>query len=715
MTTSILQNRSVPAVSPRKIESYHLDRLATVYVRQSTVQQVERHQESTRIQYGLVERAVEMGWSRGRVLVIDDDLGCSGATTEGRPGFQRLVAEVGLDHVGIVLGVEMSRLARSCRDWHQLLEVCAMFGTLIGDLDGVYDPRLYNDRLLLGLKGTMSEAELHMIKQRMLQGKKAKAIRGELGMLLPMGYVRSRSGETIKDPDEQAQETINLVFKQFERHGTINGVLQHLVKHKVQMPCRQQSGPSKGELEWRRPNRVSLSNLLHNPIYAGAYVYGRRPTDPRKKVPGRPNTGKTVAKPGEWEVCIKNRVPAYIRWEEYERNLRQLEMNSASAFGVVRNGPSLLSGLIVCGHCGHRMATQYGSHGSTLRYSCSRMAVDYGEPLCQSFVGEPLDNLVSDLVLRSLEPAALEVSLKVAEDVEAERNRIHLQWDKRLERARYEVERAARQYNAVEPENRLVARTLERNFEKALGAEAQLKDEYSRFARSDPLPLTSHEREQIRKLSSDIPALWHASTTTPKDRQTIVRQLIERIVVTVQGESEKVDVNIQWSGGHKTNALLIRPVARLEQLSYYDDLLERVSALHEEGHTSKSIASKLNEEGWRPAKRRNTFNKEMVASLLFRLGRTKTNKTRTKPTSTLKVNRSNEWTLPELARKLDMPPVTLYSWLKNDRLTAKKVKIGSREQWLIQADKKEIRRLRSLRKKARTWALHKRVHDAKVN
>jgi DNA invertase Pin-like site-specific DNA recombinase len=287
-------------------------------------------------------------------MVIDDDLGCSGATTEGRIGFQRLVAEVGLDHVGIVLGVEMSRLARSCRDWHQLLEICAMFGTLIGDLDGTYDPRLYNDRLLLGLKGTMSEAELHLIKQRMLQGKKAKAQRGELGMLLPMGYTRAVSGEVIKDPDEQARLAIELVFKQFERHGTIHAVLRYLVKHGVKMPYRQRTGPSKGALEWRRPNRVTLSNLLHNPIYAGAYVYGRRPTDSRKKIPGRPQTGRTVAKPKEWEVCLKDRLPAYIEWEQFERNLKQLEMNTASAFGVVRNGPSLLSGLLVCGHCGHR-------------------------------------------------------------------------------------------------------------------------------------------------------------------------------------------------------------------------------------------------------------------------------------------------------------------------------------------------------------------------
>lgn len=245
-----------------KIQGNHLDRLALVYVRQSTMQQVERHQESTRLQYGLVSRATYLGWQSQRVIVIDDDLGQSGATAVGRPGFQRLVAEVGLDHVGIVLGVEMSRLARSNRDWHHLLEICAMFGTLIGDLDGIYDPSDYNDRLLLGLKGTMSEAELHILKRRMLDGKRAKARRGELGMQVPMGYVRHPSGEVIKDPDEQAQATIEMVFNLFKRYGTLNGVLQHFVRNGIQMPSRVKQGPAKGDLEWVRPNRVTLGRIL---------------------------------------------------------------------------------------------------------------------------------------------------------------------------------------------------------------------------------------------------------------------------------------------------------------------------------------------------------------------------------------------------------------------------------------------------------------------
>jgi DNA invertase Pin-like site-specific DNA recombinase len=688
-----------------KIQPRHLERLAVVYVRQSTVQQVERHQESTRLQYNLVERAVQLGWPRQRVQVIDEDLGKSGASAEGRPGFQKLVADVGLDHVGLVLGIEMSRLARSCRDWYQLLEVCAIFGTLIGDLDGVYDPTVYNDRLLLGLKGTMSEAELHVIKQRMLQGKLAKARRGELGMRLPMGYLRRPSGEVIKDPDQQAQSTIAMVFELFARFGTVYAVLRHLVDHKVQMPYRIASGPAKGELEWRRPNRITLSNLLHHPIYAGAYAYGRRPTDLRRKKPGRPSTGRTVAKPEDWHVLLKNSHPAYITWEQFEHNVRQLESNTASALGVARKGPSMLSGLLICGRCGLRMTTQYTDNGHGLRYTCSRMTVDYAEPVCQSLKGNALDALIAELILRAMEPAAIEISLKVAEDVAAERSRMNENWQQRLERASYESERAFRQYNTAEPENRLVARTLEKKWEEALNTEESLKTEYHKYTTQQPPTLSGAEREAIRRLASDVPALWNASTTTVQDRQTIARQLIERVIVKVDGESEKVDVQVHWAGGHRTHETLIRPVARLEQLSYYEDLLKRVGALHAQGQSAGEIADRLNVEKWRPAKRAETFNRGMVGVLLSRLNLAGSS---TDDKQSKSLRRRHLWRLRDLARELAMPEITLYSWLQKGQMKAHKDKDG---RWLVHADAKEIARLRGLRTAQRTWSRHKRVEQ----
>ena len=704
----ICQRLSGP-VTPGKIHGDHIDRLAVVYVRQSTMQQVERHQESTRLQYDLSNLATNMGWSRQRVLVIDEDLGQSATSAEGRPGFRRLVAEVGLDHVGIVLGVEMSRLARCCRDWYQLLEICAMFGTLIGDMDGIYDPADYNDRLLLGLKGTMSEAELHILKRRMLEGMRGKARRGELGMQVPRGYFRRPSGEVIKYPDEQVQDTVQLVFDLFKRYGTMNAVLRHLVRNAIQLPNRVRSGVSKSELEWKRPNRATLNDMLHNPIYAGAYVYGRRPTDPGKKKPGRPSTGKTVARFGQWEVLLKDRLPAYITWEQYEQNIRQLELNANQALGAPRSGPSLLSGLVVCGRCGMRMGTAYTNNGKGLRYVCSRRMVDYGEDLCQSLPGKPLDELVAKVIFQALEPAALEISLRVAEDIEAQRAQLVRHWEQRLERARYAVERAFRQYNAVEPENRLVARTLERQWEEALGAEEELKREYERFLPQHPPCLSAQERNAIRQLSSDIPAIWHASSTTPMERQAIVRQLIERITVTVDGRTEKVKVEFQWAGGHKTETVLIRPVARLEQLNYYGDLLSRVAELHAEQKKYSEIAQILNEEGWRPAKRRETFNSGMVQNLLIRQGLRKS-KERVFPEAITK--KSSEWTLPDLAEKLGMPPVSLYSWIKKGKLEARRVRIGGRCILLIDADEAEVARLQSLRNQPRTWSKHVRLMEA---
>jgi recombinase/recombinase-like zinc beta ribbon protein len=542
----------------------------------------------------------------------------------------------------------------------------------------------------------MSEAELHVLKQRMMAGKRAKAERGALGMPVPMGYVRRPSGEVVKDPDEQAQAVIELIFDQFARVGTIHAVLRSLVQHQIRVPQRVRFGPSKGELVWRRPNRTTLSNLLHHPIYAGAYTYGRRPTDPKRKQPGRPFTGRLVAKPEDCQVLLPDRLPAYISWEQFERNRRQLEANTQAGLGVIRYGPSLLSGLVVCGRCGLRMASAYNNNGAGLRYSCAREMVDYGGAICQSLTGAPLDAWMSDLVLAALEPAALEVSLEVATDVEAQRQRLHQHWSKRLERAGYEVDRAARQYHAVDPENRLVARTLERQWEEALASEERLKADYRRFLASQPVTLSASEREAIRRLASDLPALWHAETTTAADRQAIMRQLVERVVVTVQGESEQVDLEIHWIGGHRTQTRRRRPVARLDQLSYYPALLARAAALHQQGLSRGAIAEGLNAEGWRPAKRRQTFTADMVRSLLVRQG---LSSSKAQPRSVAR--EADEWTLPELASTLAMPHPSLYAWLRKGQLQARYDQGAG--QWLIRADTSELQRLRALRQAPRLW------------
>jgi DNA invertase Pin-like site-specific DNA recombinase len=690
----------IPKLNQEKIQSYHRDRLAIVYIRQSSLQQVERNNESTKLQYNLVDKAYALGWPANRVIVIDDDLGRSGANAEGRPGFQRLVAEVGLDHVGIILGIEISRLARSCRDWYQLLEVCALFKTLIADADGVYDPALYNDRLLLGLKGTMSEAELHILKQRMIEGKNAKARRGELRMHLPMGYVCRPSGEIIKDPDEQAQFVIQLVFDLFDRFAAINAVLNYLVRNNIKMPYRHYSGLQKGELDWRRPNRMSLRDLFHNPIYAGAYVYGRRPTDPRRKKPGRPSTGRLIAKPSEWMVLIKNKIPAYISWEKYELNQKQLISNSSQGIGVPRRGSSLLAGLIRCGRCGRRMAAMYTNNGNQLRYACTSAKVNYGGLSCQSLIGAPLDECIVTQVLEALKPSALEISLQVAEDIEQERKNLSSHWERQLERARYEVERAYRQYNMAEPENRLVARTLEKKWEEALLEEEKLKQEHANFITKQPAVLSSAERESIRQLASDIPGLWFSPTTTSQERQEIIRILIERIIVIVENNTEKVSVEIHWSGGYKTSTCFVRPVAKFSQLSYYDNLIARLGNLRKENKQNKEIASILNQEGWRPTHPQTIFTESMVGSLMTRAGM----RSKTKLRSSQASKQKNEWTLQELSQKVNLSQSTLYKWIRTSKLKARKnTEVSHGGIWLITANEEEIKRLQNVKNQPKEW------------
>ena len=684
-----------------KIQARHHQRLAVVYVRQSSPQQVHEHRESADLQYDLRRRATELGWPADRVTVIDEDQGRSGRTVAGRPGFQWLLAEVALDHVGIILGIELSRLARSCRDWHQLIELCGVFHTLLADQNGLYDPTDHNDRLLLGLSGIMSEAELHILRGRMLAGARNKARRGELYNHAPIGYARVPGGGLMLDPDEQARDVVRLIFEEFDELGTVSGLLRYLVRHGIRLGFRPHFGPHKGELEWRRPNRTTLNFLLHHPIYAGAYSHGRRPTDPRRKVPGRPATGRVVVPMDQWEVLIPDHLPGYITWEHYEANLQRLAQNSAraGAMSAARGGDLLLAGLVVCGRCGRRMLVAYTTKGHRVRYQCQRGALDYAEPRCQSLAGGALDELVAGQVLRALEPAALELSLRAVADAERERGRLARHWEQRLERARHDAERAARQYHAAEPENRLVARELERRWEQALLAQRQVEDEYDRFRHGRPAELTSSDVKMIESLAGDIPALWRAETTTVQDRQEVVRHLVERVVVAVQGETEWVDVAIHWAGGFVSRHEVRRPVSRVEQLRDYAELMRRVAELHGAGRTSRQIAEALNREGFRPPKRRETYNAAMVQLLLARRGRSGP---RPEELTGDDPRGNDEWWLSDLSRELGMPQPTVHSWIRRGWIRGRKLPgVGGR--WILWADAEDLDRLRRLRAYRRTW------------
>ncbi|HJN12273.1 MAG TPA: recombinase family protein [Pirellulaceae bacterium] len=686
-SSSDARQSSSLAFGSLKIAHRHLEHLAIVYVRQSDPQQVLQHRESKELQYNLADRAVELGWPRERVLVIDEDQGQSAQSAASRHGFQRLLSEVALDHVGLVLGFQMSRLARSCKDWHQLLEVCARFGTLLTDLDGMYDPADYNDRLLLGLKGTMSEAELHMMCQRMHQGRSNKARRGELFIHVPIGYVRSESGQAVMDPDEEVQAVVHLVFGKFDELGTAGAVLRYLVAHEIRLGVRRHDGPTRGQLEWRRPCDTTLLSMLHHPIYAGAYSYGRHPIDPRRKVPGRRRTGRTTPPMEAWEVLRKDELPTYITWERFLANQERLQQNCdrISSKGSPRKGAALLGGLLFCRRCGGRLAVGYSGAQSRPRYRCLRGYRQYGLEKCQSLSAGPLDDSISGQILQVLKPATVTLSLKAVKEVKQERQRVTKLRRQRLERAQYEADRAARQYHAVEPENRLVARQLERCWEESLVAQREIEEDLRRLEHTHPAELKAHELEMIQALSTDLPALWNATGTTAADRQTIIRHLVDRVVIDVQGESEHVDVAIHWNGGFVSQHELIRPVGSYEQLSGYKELMVRVEELRRSDHTSVQIADQLNDEGFHPPSGK-TFNATTIRRLL----------SRSRPSQDRECPAPPHWRLGDLGRKLDMPIRTLHTWLCRGWLHSEQ-SAGAHGRWILWADDDELERLKQLR------------------
>jgi len=684
-------NVPVARLASSKIRNTHLEKLAIGYIRQSSPQQVLENRESTARQYAFADHSVAIGWPRERVLVIDEDLGKSGRTAEGRTGFQRLITEVTMGHVGIVLCLEISRLARSSKDWHGLFELCAMSGTLLADEDGVYDPNDPNDRLVLGLKGIMSEMELHVMSNRLERGKLNKAQRGELFHGVPMGYVFLPTEKVGFDPDEQARSVIHLLFEKFDELGSIYSLFHYLVRHQVfmpiRMPIRTRTGANKGQLEWRRPSLASLCQMLHHPIYAGAYSYGRRPADPQGKFSGEKRKAKWLPM-DQWKVLIKDHLPAYISWEHYLKNLDRLEQNKSGGvtMGTPRKGLALLPGLLVCGNCGRRMQIRYQTQHKPY-YSCVRHLVEATEQTCYGLKSTEIDDLITEQVLRALKPAGIELSLAARGDVQHERNRLDKNWKQKTKRSQYDVDLAQRRYQEVDPENRLVAGTLERDWEEALRTQCRIQDEYDRFLMESPPDLTENEKERIANLSSDIPTLWNSSDTTNADRQAIIRCLVDKVVVHVKRESEYVDVTIHWAGDYVSQHELIRPVQMYEQLRDYDKLLDRIVELRTTGHTSAKIASILNDEGFTPPKRYRPFSKEIVQVLMQRRGLADERKDPN-------LLETNEHWLKDLANELAMPRAKLRDWAVRGWVHSRKSL--AQGLWIVWADDDELTRIRQL-------------------
>ena len=639
--------------------------------------------ESTQLQYQLADRATALGWPAVRVTVIDDDLGVSGRSIEGRVGFQRLLAEVSLEHVGLVLGIEMSRLARSCRDWHQLLELCAVFGTLLGDADGVYDPRDHNDRLLLGLKGTMSEAELHVLQGRLQAGQLNKARRGEYFTHAPIGYIRE--GDTlVPEPDIQARSVVELIFNKFSELGSMSAVRRYMTVNKIQIGVRDHRGVNKGRLQWRPVNQATLLCMLHHPVYAGTYVYGRRESNPRKVVPGRRGSGRRWANSDHWEVVIHDKLPAYITWDQWEKNRQKLWENAAKyrAGGAAR-GASLLAGRVFCGRCGRRMSISYSGQ-SKARFTCDMTRNHLGEDQCQAFNARPLHELVENQLLLAISPASIELSLMAAQKLESDRLQLERHHQQTVERAAYQSTLARHRYEAVDAGNRLVAAELERRWEAALIEERQAEESLERFRQKQQSRLTPQEELRVKNLAVDIPQLWHAKTTTGIDRQTVLRALLEAATVEVIGNTERVRVTLRWAGGFESYHEVRRAVGRFEKLECADQILSRIVELKRQGLSQTSVAASLNSEGFHSASG-GPFTVPIICQFCRKLR---------KQGFDIEPREVKQpfWALTSLARHLHVKAETLSTWRRRGWVHADCIQ----NRWIYWADKKELTRLRQL-------------------
>ncbi|HEY3230304.1 MAG TPA: recombinase family protein [Roseiflexaceae bacterium] len=589
--------------APTKIRSDHLDRQAFIYVRQSTLFQVRENTASTARQYDLHQRARDLGWSSERISVIDQDQGHSGASTVGRDGFQLLIAEVGMGRAGAVFSLEVSRLARSCSDWYRLLEICALTDTLVIDEEGVYDPGLYNDRLLLGFKGTMSEAELHWLRSRLQGGKLEKAQHGDLRFRPPAGLVLDPVGRVVLDPDEEVQQALRLVFALVEQHGSALAVVQHFNQMHLRFPTRLWGKRHDGELLWESLTHSRMVAVLHNPAYAGTYVYGRTQTRTRLLPGEAPRVkGRThPISPDAWPIVLHDAHPGYITWEQFLRNQQQRDDNRTfrpeDRRGAVREGSALRQGIVLCGICGRRMRVRYLENGTTPCYDCIELHVRHGGPTCQSIRGDGVDRAVAEALLEAMQPAQLAVSRAALEQLEAQARQIERQWQLRRERAQYEADLARRRFLAVDPENRLVGRTLEREWNEKLRAVAALEREYATLPQFTPQLVGPEERQRILALAQDVPAVWHAASTTQTERKQLLRYLIKDVTLTKRPTT--IYIAIRWQTDACTTLEVSRPPRSCDKRRTPAGVVSRIGELAA-SHADDQIAVLLNMEGATP-------------------------------------------------------------------------------------------------------------------
>ncbi|PYV06977.1 MAG: recombinase family protein [Acidobacteria bacterium] len=588
---------------PSKIKPTHTQRAAFIYVRQSTPSQVEHNRESTARQYALAERACQLGWSQPQVVIIDEDLGLSGSSTAKRSGFTRMTSEVALGQVGIILGLEVSRLARNNADWYRLLELCGLTDTLIGDSDGVYHPALFNDRLLLGLKGTMSEAELHIIRARLEGGIRNKAARGELRRGLPVGFVWGEAdGEVLFHPDAAVTGALRTVFERFAEFGSARRVWLWFRSEALSFPL--QDGPQ-GQIRWVTPTYTAIHHILTNPVYAGAYTYGKTRCERYVDEHGTVKKRMRHLPLEQWAVLIPNHHPGFIDWATFQSNQARLDSNTRprphQEGGALREGSALLQGLATCGHCGRRLHTHYRGRNSTPGYHCAGKDIVNGRGVyCFNVGGLAIDRAVANAFLAAVTPAAVEATLLTVQQLQNHHDAALAQWRLEIERLRYEAERAERCYRAVEPENRLVARGLETEWEKRLRDLAAAEAELRRREQQQPSSIGPEQLKRLRALGADLREVWNAATTTDRDRKELLRTLLEEVMLDVKRAEGQAHLTLRWRGGAITT--LDVPVPRFRPMGPRTDedtisLLRRLAALYPD----EVIAGILNRQGRKTA------------------------------------------------------------------------------------------------------------------
>lgn len=655
-----------------KIQIHHRQKMAYVYLRQSTMAQVYHHQESTQRQYALKDRALELGWPPDQIRVLDADLGLSGTQMNNRQDFKTLVADVSLEKVGAVFALEASRLSRSCSDWHRLLEICSLTGTLIVDADGCYDPADFNDQLLLGLKGTMSQAELHFIRARLQGGKRNKAQRGELRFPLPVGLVYGdEPGSILLDPDIEVQNAVRLVFAIFRQTGSAYGVVAYFSERNLSFPRRAYGGVWNGKLIWGKLTHGRVIGVLGNPSYAGAYVFGRY-----RGVKSISTDGQVQAKVqrqpmDSWLVLIQQHHPGYISWDDYLENQQMLAQNQTNtpelcSSGAAREGRALLQGLLLCAHCGRSLSPRYTGNGGIYPvYDCTRRKEDarYSAE-CVTIKADLVDQALSQRILEILRPEQVEIALRAVKELESRSQAVDQQWRMRIERLEYQAQLAQRRYEEVDPSNRLVAGTLERRWNDALQELKTAQEQLHRVRQQQGLELTEEQKAQMRALAEDLPKLWKSQTTSAQDRKRMLRLLIKDITVEKHRAERKAVLHIRWQGGAVEDLSVDIPLAAPDRVRYPEAMVYRVRSLAAT-MTDAQITATLNQEGLLSAKGQR-FTPSIVKWMRYRYD-----------IPTVPLKGSDELTVREVAERFAVSVGVVYYWIERGHLPARRLEPGS--------------------------------------